>query len=142
MQSAGSVFAEIRRERAGGRERERMELAYTVPGQPVSKGRPRFGGGHAYTPAKTRAAERAAKLLCASARPANWPTGARYEVTVRGFYGDLRRRDIDNLAKLHLDACNGIAWADDCQVDRLIVERRHDKLRPRTEVVICPCHVA
>ena len=29
----------------------------TIPGQPVAKGRPRFGKGHAYTPGKTKAWE-------------------------------------------------------------------------------------
>lgn len=35
----------------------------------------------------------------------------------------LRRGDIDNYAKLILDALNGVAWADDRQIASLIVRK-------------------
>jgi len=46
------------------------------------------------------------------------------------------RRDIDNMAKLILDALNKVAWADDHQIDELILWRGRDKDDPRTEVLI------
>lgn len=45
-----------------------------------------------------------------------------------------RTGDIDNRIKPLLDALNGLAWHDDAQIARLLVERRDDKLSPRAEV--------
>ena len=52
---------------------------------------------------------------------------------------DHRRRDLTNLAKQPLDAIEGVAYADDCQVERLsmeLVERGSDD--PRLEVRVRP----
>lgn len=35
----------------------------------------------------------------------------------------VNRNDADNLAKLYMDAANGVLWIDDAQVVRLVVER-------------------
>jgi Holliday junction resolvase RusA-like endonuclease len=43
--------------------------------------------------------------------------------------------DGDNLAKAALDGLKGIAWADDSQVCRLLVEKRYS-MDPRVEIVI------
>jgi Holliday junction resolvase RusA-like endonuclease len=40
------------------------------------------------------------------------------------------------MAKLILDALNKVAWADDHQIDELILWRGRDKDDPRTEVLI------
>lgn len=45
----------------------------------------------------------------------------------------IKKPDIDNLAKLVLDALNGFWWQDDTQVFRLILEKRYDE-KPRTEI--------
>jgi Holliday junction resolvase RusA-like endonuclease len=37
----------------------------------------------------------------------------------------LPRYDVDNCAKAALDALNGVAWADDSQVARLVVEKSY-----------------
>lgn len=37
----------------------------------------------------------------------------------------LPRCDVDNVAKAVLDALTGIAWADDAQVQRLVVEKSY-----------------
>jgi Holliday junction resolvase RusA-like endonuclease len=37
----------------------------------------------------------------------------------------LPRSDVDNMAKAVLDSLNGIAWDDDCQVARLVVEKSY-----------------
>lgn len=47
-------------------------VEFTVPGQPVPKGRPRLGrGGHTYTPKNTKAAESriAAAFRCLGEQP-------------------------------------------------------------------------
>jgi Holliday junction resolvase RusA-like endonuclease len=47
----------------------------------------------------------------------------------------LPRFDIDNATKAVLDSLNGVAWADDSQVSRLVVEKSWGT-EPRTTVRI------
>ena len=52
--------------------------------------------------------------------------------------GDVRptkRPDIDNIAKICLDALNGIAYHDDSQVARLTVEKYYSE-HPRVEIIL------
>ena len=37
-------------------------IRFSIPGEPVAKGRPRFANGHAFTPNKTRAYEEIVRL--------------------------------------------------------------------------------
>lgn len=110
-------------------------LEFTIEGPPQSKERPRFGQGRAYTPTATRAYERKVRTVAEALRPVGWPLAARYSLTMHAYYGDRRRRDIDNL-KCVGDACNGVLWADDSQIDELRVTRGYDKERPRVEVCV------
>lgn len=102
----------------------------------VGKARPRFmRSGHTYTTESTRDAE---KQIAACARsagvepiqapqpvsvlieafypiPTSWPKAKKADANA----GDLLptvKPDIDNVAKLVLDALNGIAYEDDAQV--------------------------
>ena len=68
-----------------------------------------------------------------------WPMSAstRYHVEVHIWPKNRRRADVDNYAKNFLDACNGVLWPDDSQIDRLLVERMpHDKDNPRTVISV------
>ena len=47
-----------------------------------------------------------------------------------------QRRDIDNMLKLVLDACNKLVWADDTQVTEIMAQKIIDKDNPRTEIII------
>jgi crossover junction endodeoxyribonuclease RusA len=88
-----------------------------VPGKPVPKQRPRVVNGRAFTPAETREAE---KRIAWVARAAGWtPLDGRLAVALEFVCASNVRGDLDNLAKLALDALNGIAWRDDKQVVRL-----------------------
>ena len=53
-----------------------------------------------------------------SLRPAGWPMDRRYALAVRS-YGPSPSADVDNLAKLILDALQGVLWTDDKRVDYL-----------------------
>jgi Holliday junction resolvase RusA-like endonuclease len=106
-----------------------------VQGEPATKGRPRVGKGRRiYTPQTTRDAEatigwEARAVL--GARAANEVDGLHVEID---FYASTRqRRDLDNMAKLVLDALNGIVWRDDDQIIALTLTKAIDT-RPRTEV--------
>lgn len=105
-----------------------MKLHFTVPGEPVSKGRPRVTSRGTYTPAKTREHEKLVRLVALKERLESvpcWPMDARYLLTVRVIQGTKHRRDIDNVGKLVADALNGIAWDDDSQVDGLTITRHY-----------------
>ena len=115
-----------------------------VPGKPRGKGRPRFGNGHAFTPAGTRRYEReiAVEAQRAVAREADWDKSAAVRVEIiaafpvpkswsKGKRADARdggicpetKPDIDNVAKAVLDALNGIAFEDDKQVVEIVARK-------------------
>ena len=102
-----------------------MGYRFIVPGRPKVKERPRHGrGGHVYTPRDTLEREKAVAAVY---------MGPRFEGPIQvwlSFGQDHTeviideldqeptklRGDIDNYAKLVLDALNGVAWIDDRQV--------------------------
>lgn len=129
-----------------------LELQFTVPGEPQGKGRPRFGNGRTYTPAKTieyerRIATRAAEAMPCPATalpcyvrvdaykgvPKSWTKAKR----ARALDGQEvpGKPDLDNVAKAVLDAMNGVVYADDQQVVRLLVTKQYS-LEPRLVVTV------
>ena len=135
-------------------------IAFTVPGQPVGKGRPRIGnvGAHArmFTPAKTvsyeglvaHAAHQAMQgrpLLQGAVRvlmhidvqiPASWSKRKQAQAMT----GEIRpttKPDIDNIEKAIFDACNGVTWRDDVQVVEVSKAKRYSAA-PGVRVVIEP----
>ena len=52
------------------------------------------------------------------------------------YFGDKRRRDIDNYNKILLDSMSGIVYKDDAQIQKLTIIKQYDKKRPRIEIVI------
>lgn len=119
-------------------EASRLSLSMT-PDRVVGKGRPRVDGrsGRMYTPAATSSAERELRDAWVAV---NGMAMAGWEgpVAVRVAYvrplaksnpkrwlgrADTSRPDLDNVAKLALDALNGVAFADDRQVVRLEAEK-------------------
>jgi Holliday junction resolvase RusA-like endonuclease len=123
-----------------------------ILGAPRPKGRPRFRviGKHvtAYTPKETIEAEaeivRAFRAKYGSdfqpltggltgrvsfyiPIPKSWPK-SKHMSALRGIVRPAGRPDLDNLAKLLLDALNGILWVDDAQICRLVIEKRYAEL--------------
>jgi Holliday junction resolvase RusA-like endonuclease len=118
---------------------------FSVPGDPVPQPRPRVstagGFGRAYVPAKhpvhayRQAVALAAKTSGVSltgdpvsvvidavfARPASH----RNKSGVKASAPVLPRCDVDNVAKAILDSLTGIAWEDDSQVARLVIEKSY-----------------
>ena len=122
-----------------------MDLRFTVEGPPIPYQRVgRRGGGRAFKPKRMvehmeRIAEEASVALRDSRHLwsfADWPTDARYRLEVTAYLPTRRRVDADNLGKIIMDALNGVIWADDAQVSRLEVEKRHDMAAPRTVVLV------
>lgn len=102
--------------------------------EPRGKGRHRTTkSGHVYTPAGTRAAQKAIqfearrqgiRLQRGPLRvdvyswfpiPASWPKWKK-KAALRREIWPTKKPDRDNLDKLILDSLNGIAWRDDTQV--------------------------
>lgn len=128
-----------------------MIIRFEVPGNPVGKGRPRVcvrgGKTHAYTPQKTvdyaelirqyfTLKTRGVELENSMRKPKCITILACYNIP--GTFSRLRRNaalsgtlrpvvkpDIDNIAKVVLDSLNNLAYKDDAQVVRLILEKQY-----------------
>lgn len=122
-----------------------MAIAFSVDGDPVPQPRPRVstrgGFARAYVPA-THAVHGYRAAIAAAARAAGagvhgdpvnvvidlvWAR-PRSHMRRGGLKADaprLPRADLDNTAKAILDALNGVAWDDDAQVQRLVVEKSY-----------------
>lgn len=90
----------------------------TVSGEPVAKERPRVGKhGNVYTPARTKAYERAVALIAKTTLP-KFKEKDRLVVELR-FYCSNDSKDLDNLCKSVLD---GLQKAGTFRNDNQIVE--------------------
>jgi Holliday junction resolvase RusA-like endonuclease len=125
-----------------------MKIEFTVPGQPVAKGRPKFArrGAHvvAYTPEKTASYENLVKLAATACMcghepsgkpialwvslnlqiPASWSMKRRALAESGAIYA-TKKPDADNVLKGIKDGCNGIVWRDDAQVVRVMLKKRY-----------------
>jgi len=113
-------------------------LKLTIPGQPIPKGRPRFGKGRTFTDKRTLSAESAIAAefhrTLGVRHTIETPVTGSIRVRLRFFRENNIRVDIDNMEKLALDALNGLAWADDSQIVSLISSKHYDAGNPRTEI--------
>lgn len=133
-------------------------IAFTIPGQPQGKGRPRIGkmGSHArmFTPAKTVAYEgliaHAAQIAMAGRAlmegpaevvmviecqvPASWSQKKQRQALAGELY-PTTKPDCDNVVKAVFDGCNGVVWRDDVQVVSLRLRKRFSAT-PAVRVVI------
>ena len=125
-----------------------MFYSFIVPGPPTGKGRPRFCSigkfSKAYTPAKTKAAELDILTKFKNSYPGARPLPGALSVTITAIFGipkqtsrklglamlageakPTKRPDIDNIAKLVLDAINGHAFSDDANIVELICSKTY-----------------
>jgi len=58
------------------------------------------------------------------------------EIEMKLYFGDRRKHDGDNCCKAICDSLNGVAYNDDSQIRRYIVEKYYDKENPRIELQI------
>ena len=126
----------------------RAVIAFSVPGVPVGKGRPRVtsiaGRARMYTPAKTAAYEGLVAyaahgalagrslidepVACAvwidAPIPASW-SQKKQRQAMAGEILPAAKPDADNVIKAIFDGCNGALWRDDVLVCDLIVRKRY-----------------
>lgn len=118
-------------------------VRFTIWGEPKSKQRPRVTARGTYTPEETREAEH--RVQAAWAQTKAEPFTYQVVVSIDFFNGNKRRRDLDNMAKLVLDALNKVAYADDYQVVCLNLRKintTHERARTvvtLAEVIEWPC---
>ena len=139
-------------------------VTFMVPGPPVAKGRPRFGirktkDGGSYvsvrTPDKTVIYENHVKLEYRDQTGGHrFRDDCMLEIEIEAYFsipksaskkkraamltGDIRptkKPDMDNILKAVADALNGIAYRDDSQIVRAIVDKYYDTA-PRLIVTI------
>ena len=113
-----------------------FQTIFTVYGEPVAKGRPRFTRqGRAYTPKKTHDYEAEVALMAKAAmgtqEPLETPVAVyvyvtfpippsyskkRTEACLNGFERHIKRPDLTNVVKSVEDGMNGIVYKDDSQI--------------------------
>jgi Holliday junction resolvase RusA-like endonuclease len=131
-------------------------IDFTVPGQPVAKGRPKFSrqGGmvHVRTPEKTANYETLVKLAAGAAMGGNAPMQGPLSLMLRlyvqipksvtkrdrvaiaeGRFLPTKKPDVDNCLKAIADAMNGIVYDDDAQLVTVMVVKQYSDT-PRAEV--------
>lgn len=135
-------------------------IIFTIPGDAVGKGRPRFArrgkGVVAFTPAKTESYEGkvgyfgniamcgtkpiegavAVSIWLDVTVPPSWSKKKRSEA-LEGRILPTTKPDLDNCAKLILDALNSIVWIDDKQVTVLHISKRYSE-KPQTTIKVIP----
>ncbi len=103
---------------------------------PVAKGRPRFTRrGFAYTPGKTKIAEKELKTLIALEDPPHYegPVALNIIFNLRRPKSAKDRKyptcrpDLDNFIKLFLDAANGLVFSDDSQIVQIYAIKQYGK---------------
>jgi crossover junction endodeoxyribonuclease RusA len=57
-------------------------------------------------------------------------------IEIKLFFKDKRKHDIDNYGKILLDSLTDICYADDSQIEQMIVTKLLDKDNPRIEIEI------
>lgn len=129
------------------------EIKFTVFGQPVAKGRPIFGNGHAYTPEKTVNYEQLVKVSYLQTERVKFMDGqlkAELKIyfaipkstskklramMINNVVRPTKKPDIDNVEKAIFDALNGFAYNDDSQIVSCWADKYYSE-QPRVEVLI------
>jgi Holliday junction resolvase RusA-like endonuclease len=116
------------------RQGESAAVLFTVPGEPMVKARPRMTRtGHTYTPKTTVEAEKRVRESFEATSHDGFSNAVGVELAF--FQGTRARKDVDNMVKLVLDALNGVAWADDVQVN-VVLARRVYTLKDRARTMV------
>lgn len=133
-------------------------LTFTVPGEPVAKGRAKVStiNGHVSlrTPTKTVRYESTVALFSSRAMgsrdlfagavslvvtavftiPKSWSQKRRAQNLVTPEFV-VKRPDLDNIIKSLCDGMNGVVWVDDCQVGLTTGSKVYGE-HPRVDVVV------
>lgn len=101
-------------------------MKLTIPGRPVpavrmtQRSKYKSKQAQRYLDYKQTIGWTAKSSGCNEPQAGKMQVNAKFFIRLQG-----REMDIDNLAKSLLDGLNGIAWYDDMQVSRLILEKEY-----------------
>ncbi len=123
---------------------------FIIPGKPQGKARPRVTRNGTYTPQRTKDYQNRIKqayngeylpekpliatIVCYYSIAKN-TSKAKHRLMLEGKLFPLVRPDIDNVAKVILDALNGVAYKDDNLIVQLQIKKKYSD-DPRVEVEI------
>jgi Holliday junction resolvase RusA-like endonuclease len=129
-------------------------IKFTIPGEPVAKGRPRVTKtGIAYTPKKTKDYETLVQEIYFSTfgqtmftEPLTMHINAYFKIPktaskkkkeqmLQGIIRPVKKPDCDNIVKSIADALNNIAYEDDKQLVRVSIDKFYSDT-PRAEVIL------
>ena len=123
-------------------------ITFTIPGKPVPKARARvMRAGWSYTPKKTVQAEALIRVIALASLKANrnqilGPLNTGRVFVSMIFFGARQNADLDNLFKLVTDACQGVFYKNDCQIDHAeIVRQSCAKGKEKTVVIMDAMHL-
>lgn len=66
----------------------------------------------------------------------------RLFLSVRVYFKDARKRDLDNQLKVIFDTLNGMVITDDSQIEMLLMSKSIDRENPRVEISILSAELA
>ena len=115
-------------------------LKIVIEGEPVPAARPRFDGKHAYQPKRNRAYRQEVQMSATLAMRGRKPLQGEICAVVK-LYRKCKRAskafgDVDNHLKAIFDGLTGIAFIDDSQIVRCVVEKFKDATTPRAEIFL------
>lgn len=122
-----------------------MNVKFIIPGPPQGKARARTTRFGTYTPEKTVLYENLIKVcyqqetnfytekplhitIEAIFEPMKSVSKAQRQAMLNGLIKPTKKPDIDNIAKVVLDALNGIAYKDDTQVINLELHKKYGEI--------------
>lgn len=120
-------------------------IRFTISGMPMGKERDRFlTSGQSYTPETTRDYEKLVKVTCSekcALRKPDYPGQVAVDITayyplpaastkaptaqIRNGTRPIEKPDLDNIAKIIMDALNHVAWQDDRQVVCMVLSKKY-----------------
>jgi Holliday junction resolvase RusA-like endonuclease len=129
-------------------------ISFIIPGEPMGKQRARTTKWGSYTPEKTVNYETLVKVIYKEKYPKQELIYTPIKMSINAYLGIVKstpkkniplmlnntirptkKPDIDNIAKIILDALNGICYKDDTQVISLTLNKYYG-LEPKVEVYI------
>lgn len=131
-------------------------IYFEIPGEPQGKARARTVRGHSYTPQKTVLYENLIKTCFLALEdketffnkePVEMHITALYPIpksTTKKDFERIKRKelfptkkpDADNIAKVVCDALNGVAYHDDTQIVKLVVNKAYTDSEPKVVVTM------
>ena len=117
-----------------------MSTTIILKGEPIStnsvyKSHSKFGHPVIYMTTKGKSLKESYQWQAKS----QWKKGVKkgeVELGIFLYFGTKRKCDWDNFHKLSMDALTNIVWADDSQIQRVVVEKGYDKENPRIELEV------